>query len=114
MGGRSCVQLDSERTSKVEFIAVDRIVRLPSESDIEKLVSSVWKSTARENFDDVRRRISFETWNFVDATRFESREDSSKIRLYRDEYANDLLTDKRSTEYLCVWKCKPLSERIYR
>lgn len=110
MDGCSCVQLDSERTTKVEFIAVERIVRLPSESDIEKLVSSVCKSTAREHFDF----SNFETWNFVDATRFESREDSSKIRLYRDEYANDLLTVKRSTEYLCVWKCKSLSERIYR
>lgn len=36
--------------SKVEFIAVERIVRLPSESDIEKLVSSICKSTAREKF----------------------------------------------------------------
>lgn len=37
-------------------MAIERIVCLPSESDIEKLVSSVCKSTARENFDNVRRR----------------------------------------------------------
>lgn len=37
----------SERANKVEFTAIERIVRLPSECDMEKLVSSIRKSTAR-------------------------------------------------------------------